>query len=149
MSKICGIYMIECKTNGKKYIGQSKDVLKRLNEHRWALCKNMHVNTYLQSAWNKYGTENFELGLIHVGNKYNLGKKASEETKKKIGFASSRRKHSEESKRKIGVANKGKKRSEETKQMMRKLKLGKKQSEEHIKNAILARQVAFWSKTVG
>ena len=56
---------------------------------------------------------------ISEGNKgKNLGKKHNEETKIKIGQASSNKKHSEEAKRKIGEAHKSKIVSEETRRKM-------------------------------
>lgn len=54
-----GIYMIHCTENGKTYIGRSKDVRRRMNEHSNALIKGTHHNTHLQSAFNKYGPKSF------------------------------------------------------------------------------------------
>ncbi len=34
MEKVCGIYCIENKVNGKKYVGQSIDIYKRWKQHR-------------------------------------------------------------------------------------------------------------------
>ena len=47
-----GIYVIENLINGKKYVGQGKDVHKRMNEDH-------HGSAPLQSAIEKYGKENF------------------------------------------------------------------------------------------
>lgn len=63
--KICGIYVIECKINNKKYIGQSMDVIERLNCHRRSLDKNKHKNIFLQSSWNKYKKESFSLYVLY------------------------------------------------------------------------------------
>lgn len=60
MTKICGIYKITNKINGKCYIGQSKDIIKRWKtEYKW-----YQVNNHLQSAFNKYGLENFDFEVI-------------------------------------------------------------------------------------
>ena len=60
MEKICGIYKITNKINGKCYIGQSKDIIKRWKtEYKW-----YHINKHLQAAFNKYGFENFDFEII-------------------------------------------------------------------------------------
>ena len=59
MEKICGIYKITNKINGKCYIGQSNDIIKRWKtEYKW-----YHINSHLQSAFNKYGLENFDFEI--------------------------------------------------------------------------------------
>lgn len=57
---ITGIYKIINKINNKTYIGSSTDIKKRWRDHKWYLKENKHHNPHLQSAWNKYGKENFE-----------------------------------------------------------------------------------------
>lgn len=60
MIKICGIYKITNKVNNKCYIGQSKNILKRWKtEYKW-----YHINNHLQSAFKKYGLENFDFEII-------------------------------------------------------------------------------------
>ncbi len=54
-----GIYMIENKVNGKKYVGQSWDI-----EKRWANHKLGQHNEYLESAMKKYGLDNFEFRIL-------------------------------------------------------------------------------------
>jgi len=54
-----GIYMIENKINGKKYIGQSWDIEKRWYGHRHS-----EKNVHLRSAFNKYGIDNFEFRVL-------------------------------------------------------------------------------------
>jgi group I intron endonuclease len=61
---ICGIYWIFNKLNGKCYIGQSVNCESRLRSHRYSLNKNIHRNSYLQRAWNKYGEENFKFEIL-------------------------------------------------------------------------------------
>ena len=61
---ICGIYKITNIINEKVYIGQSINILRRWNEHIRELNKNLHVNKYLQSSWNKYGEENFKFEIV-------------------------------------------------------------------------------------
>jgi len=59
-----GIYKITCLKNKKIYIGSSNDCIQRYSKHIWALKNNKHHNKYLQSAFLKYGEENFEFEII-------------------------------------------------------------------------------------
>lgn len=64
MERISGIYKITCVPTGKVYIGQSCDIYNRWNAHKLKLNKNIHVNSYLQNAWNKYGENNFDFIIL-------------------------------------------------------------------------------------
>ena len=75
--------------------------------------------------------------LHHKGNKYNLGKHRSEETKKKLSEANKGEKNpmygkhlSEETKKKLSEANKGKHLSDEAKKKLSEAHTGKHHSEE-------------------
>lgn len=59
-----GIYNIKNLSNDKVYIGQSVDIEKRWSTHKAELNNNYHHNIHLQSAWNKYGEDNFEFSII-------------------------------------------------------------------------------------
>ena len=59
-----GIYKIINLTNKKVYIGQSKSIFERWQEHKRDLNNNTHGNPHLQNAWNKYGKEYFEFGIV-------------------------------------------------------------------------------------
>ena len=49
---ICGIY---CITNSKYfYVGLSKHVKERWNQHKRDLKKGIHKNTFMQREYNKY-----------------------------------------------------------------------------------------------
>ena len=54
-----GIYQISA-PNGFRYVGQSLDVPKRLNDHQKALRKGEHCNHKLQSAANEHGVDSLE-----------------------------------------------------------------------------------------
>ena len=62
--KTCGVYKITNLVNGKIYVGSSKDIGQRWNQHKEYLNKNIHGNTHLQRAWDKYGENNFKFEII-------------------------------------------------------------------------------------
>jgi group I intron endonuclease len=62
--KIKGIYKIVNKINGKFYIGSSVNIKIRWYRHITELLRNVHKNTHLQRAWNKYGRYNFVFEII-------------------------------------------------------------------------------------
>ena len=67
--KICGIYMIQNKINGKIYIGQSKDIY-----NRWTSHKNSSKNPKypIHFAINSLGKENFSFSILEKCNKSEL-----------------------------------------------------------------------------
>lgn len=62
--KTAGLYKIINKVNGKKYVGSSNNVKKRWRDHKSLLRRGVHHNIHLQSAYNKYGAQNFEYELL-------------------------------------------------------------------------------------
>src|SRR3990167_5955989 len=137
MKRISGVYMILNRINGKKYIGSSKDVYNRWNQHLTELRKGKHTK-HIQAAYYKYGEESFVFMVIEII-KYldqlttreqywkdfyksydriygydicryassTLGYKHTEKTKKKISLAHNGKINSEETRGKISLANKG------------------------------------------
>jgi hypothetical protein len=64
-----GIYCIESIVNGKKYIGQSKNILERLSKHKTELKKGRHTNKSLLSDYIEYSIDNF---LFYDLGKYSI-----------------------------------------------------------------------------
>ena len=58
--KVCGIYLITNKVNGKQYVGQSVNCLSRWNNH----CGKKSVNMVVGRAIQKYGVENFRFEVL-------------------------------------------------------------------------------------
>jgi len=146
----CGIYIIQNNINNHIYIGSSINIKKRFNSHLNLLNTNKHSNSHLQSAWNKYGKENFvflhvetisipESRLIRENKWIKIHKPEynnilvningyffhSEETKEKIRQKALGRKVSDETKAKIKETSKGRILSEETKQKISESNKGK------------------------
>lgn len=63
-----GIYKILNTKNNKVYIGSAVSLERRIQDHKYRLRKNIHKNSHLQSAWNKYKEESFEFSIIEYIN---------------------------------------------------------------------------------
>jgi group I intron endonuclease len=141
-----GIYCIENKINGKKYIGQSKDIDNRFMRHKSDFFGGRNHSPILMKAWEKYGRENFNFYTIVYLPNIKIIMDAFEiffiwlfnSHVSRFGYNISwggntpmkNRKHSEETKRKISKNNpkhwKNKKRPAETIEKIRLSKIGKK-----------------------
>ncbi|MBK7362686.1 MAG: GIY-YIG nuclease family protein [Micavibrio sp.] len=66
MEKLSGIYEIICNATDAHYIGKSVNVYLRWKRHIEDLKTNKHHSDYLQRAWNKYGSDNFEFKVIEI-----------------------------------------------------------------------------------
>lgn len=144
-----GIYIITNLLNGKKYVGETLNVKRRIAKHCKNNCQLIH------SAFNKYGKENFDVYVEYFTNfskedlwkleeelikkfncltpngyninPYGVGGKNTEDTKIKISKANKGRKMSVESNlarsnslKGRPAPNKGKSPSEETREKLRK-----------------------------
>ena len=83
----CYIYKIINNVTGEKYVGQTTNFSRRINEHRERLNKNIHPNPKLQASWNKYGEENFLIEKQQYDlTKEELNNKEIEEIRKEDSF---------------------------------------------------------------
>ena len=62
--KKSGIYTIFNLENGNRYVGSTNNLYCRLYQHIKELQDNKHMNSHLQNAWNKYGKDCFEYGIL-------------------------------------------------------------------------------------
>ena len=58
------IYCITNLVNNKKYVGSATRDKERWRGHRSLLRRGLHFSSHLQSAWNKYGADNFEFSIL-------------------------------------------------------------------------------------
>jgi predicted GIY-YIG superfamily endonuclease len=61
---VAGVYQIICGVNGKRYIGQSSCINKRIISHRTSLANGYHPALKLQNEFHKYGPGAFEVEII-------------------------------------------------------------------------------------
>lgn len=142
--KICGVYIITSLIDSKYYIGRSHHCIERFCKHKSMLRKNKHCNQHLQSAWNKYGENNFTFDVLDESeieilpslehwwcNMLNVhDRKFGYNVDPTSPFGKIR--NSAETREKIRIKNTGFKTSEETKQKLRIYNLGKKKSHETV-----------------
>ena len=141
-----GVYKITNTQNNRVYIGSAKEFKRRWKQHAWALMRNKHSNSFLQSDYNKCGKDVFVFEIlelidgskekrierenhfieIYFDNKvncYNLISKAFSCEGRKL-------KNPEETRKKMSAAHKGVSRSDETKLKIAQANTGKKHSDE-------------------
>lgn len=60
----CGVYCIQNTVNSKCYVGSARVFAIRWYNHRYALRKGRHPNTYLQRSWTKHGEKTFMFKVL-------------------------------------------------------------------------------------
>ncbi len=61
----CGIYQIQCRPTGGRYVGSSARIYSRWSEHRRQLRLVIHHSWRLQEAWSRYGEASFDFSILH------------------------------------------------------------------------------------
>jgi len=61
-----GIYRVRNRLNNNCYIGSAVDIRARWRRHRSGLNHQLHENTHLQRAWNKYGVNTFIFEILEI-----------------------------------------------------------------------------------
>lgn len=126
--KTSGIYLIENKINGYLYVGQASDIKKRWKHHLNRLNNNDgKPNLHIQSAWNKYGSDNFEFTVLERCDTEELNKREIYWIKKLNTCHNQKHYNMNEG----GGSNLGYKHTLESKRRMSKSKIGKPLSWEH------------------
>lgn len=132
MEKISGIYKITNLKNNKVYIGSSFNIKNRFKTHKRLLKNNKHFNSHLQSAYIKYGIDNFNYEIIEVTT-------LKEILDREIFWITTLKSNNSEygyNKRILVSSNLGIKFSDETKRKLRESHLGHKRSDEANKKII-------------
>lgn len=60
----CGVYLITCTVNKRRYIGSSCTIQVRWKQHAADLRGQRHHNIHLQRAWDKHGADAFDFGVL-------------------------------------------------------------------------------------
>lgn len=136
IEKICGIY---CISNSKYfYVGQSVDIYRRWNKHRWELKNDRHKNKIMQNVYNLHKEDDpFEYTIIRESEAEELNKLEKEfmieyyykfPDKRCMNIADPEKCYTSnpETRKKISIAMTGKSLSEETKAKMSKSRKGQK-----------------------
>jgi len=84
--KISCVYLIECKENGRVYVGKTVDYVTRKSTHIGQLKRGVHSNTYLLEDFQQYGLRSFIFEPVEetIGKDSDTLKKLEETIVKKI-----------------------------------------------------------------
>jgi len=75
---VIGLYAIVHKTKRTAYVGSSNNIARRIKEHKTDLKYNKHHCQHLQRAWNKYGSDAFEIKQIASANSLKYARELEE-----------------------------------------------------------------------
>jgi group I intron endonuclease len=136
------VYQIRNLVNDKFYIGSThKPLQRRIHEHLTKLRANYHNNKHLQSAWNKYGEENFIFETVEditLPEDYSNDRKYELITSKEMHYITTMNPEYNIA-REIRAGKLGRSPSKEEREHLRKLFTGRKVSDEARKKIREAR----------
>jgi group I intron endonuclease len=145
------IYRIRNVINGKVYVGSTKNLKSRWCDHRSSLRRGTNSSRRLQSEWEIFGDNSFAFELLEETNEVDrfireqhymdLYKAYEEQHGYNMSRSSDRtlgRRHTDEAKRKMSESHSGKRLSEEHRKKISDSLKGRPTSEEHRRNLILA-----------
>lgn len=139
---LSGAYIIKHVSTGKLYIGSTKNLYSRLNQHKNELTKNVHYNKLLQDAFNTNNSINFEIFITDKREEaYDIEQELLNKFKDsgllfnvandvKASFRG--RKHTIEFKNKVSVLHRNKIVSEDTRKKMSVRATGRKFSQDSV-----------------
>lgn len=138
---LSGIYLIKNFITNEIYIGSSKNIKKRLYQHKFMLRRNIHSNKKLQNSWNKYNEVSFTFEIIDLieiekltkTEQFYLDKLNPEYNIRKIAENNYGYKMSEESKLKMSMSQKGKSKSPMTSETKKKISDSQKGKKKNFK----------------
>jgi len=67
-----GVYLIEHKSTGRKYIGSAVNIEKRWKQHRRQAENGKHHSRFFQRTWSKHGADSFAFKTLLLCDKKNL-----------------------------------------------------------------------------
>jgi len=77
-----GVYQIKNKINGKLYIGSTKNLMGKINSHKFQLKNGLHTNKEMQKEFKEIGEEGFSFDILdHLKPKEDLNYDHTEELK--------------------------------------------------------------------
>lgn len=148
--KLSGIYCIE-DAKGKMYYGSAVNLESRFAKHKSDLRNNKHRNPRLQNAWNKYGEQYFsfyvieavtDLSQLVIREQYWIDFLISTEVEyyniSPTAGSTLGKRHTEETKKKMSVIISSAMQSADLRKKLSELKKGKSLSLEHRQNIGLA-----------
>lgn len=113
--KKTGVYLIRNKQSNKIYVGSTqRSFISRINNHKGSLKRNCHPNKQIQSDYNLFGVDNFEIELLaicppsfsYIAEQFYLDTLKPQYNTSKFALTSKGVKCKEETKKKISESNK-------------------------------------------
>lgn len=164
LRRMIGTYEIVNKINGKRYVGSSSDIPKRINQHKCHLRKNKHHCKPLQNAFNKYGESSFVFNTLELCGKSELEEKENNLLASRNLYNTFKeayavrgashpmygKTHTKEARSMIKAARATQtiRHSEETKRKISEGNKGKKMPEGHAAKMVAARGGKAWNKGI-